>query len=151
MKKIIAASLAAILAIVALVVNAGPANAQPTGSIDIVVGDEGQLIAKGAAVTVPIEVTCSFSGDFLFATAFASLRQVKGKTLITAEEALGLSSTDCDGTTHTFDLTFFGDAPFNSGVAVIDAGATVGFVDPTTGEQFIVSDSEGLKEIRLKN
>jgi hypothetical protein len=152
MRKIIAAFVAPVLVVVALVVGASTANAQPTGSIDIVLGEDGQLIGKGAVATVPMEVTCSIlSGNFLFADTFASLRQVKGKTLVAAQGGVTLSSADCDGTPHTVNLTFFADAPWSPGVAVVNASITLGIVDPDTGEQSFVSDSQGLTEIRLKN
>ena len=90
-------------------------------------------------------------GDYQFNNSDGTLRQVKGKTLILGQGSLNLSSTDCNGTPHTFDFTFFGDAPFNSGVAVVGVSIVLFFVDPITLEQANASGSAGVKEIRLKN
>ena len=73
MKRIIAALVAPILAVTGLVVGASTATAQPTVSIDLVIGDQGTLIGRGAVVTVPGEITCSFSGNFQFADGLAGL------------------------------------------------------------------------------
>jgi hypothetical protein len=153
MRKIIAALVAPFLVVVALVVGASTAHAQPTGSIDIALGDEGELIGKGAVVIVPAEVTCTFTGNFLFGEFQVGLRQAQGgHRLVSAMGGGGISASDCDGTPHTVDLTFFpSDAPFRPGVAVISGSATIGFSDPDTGEQGFASDSEPVKEIRLKN
>ena len=153
MKKAIAAFVAAVLAVVALVVGASTASAQPTGSIDIVLGDEGQLIGKGAVATLPLEVTCTFSGDFLFSEGMASLRQAQGgHRLVTAQAGVALTSSDCDGTPHIVDLTFFPqEAPLKPGVAVAGLTVVICFADPITGESACASDSEAVKQVRLKN
>ncbi|MGH9249398.1 MAG: hypothetical protein ACRD0W_07785 [Acidimicrobiales bacterium] len=153
MRKIIAAFVSPVLVVVALVVGASTAHAQPTGSIDIVLGDEGQLIGKGAVATLPLEVTCTFSGDFVFSEGMASLRQAQGgHRLVTASAGVVLQSSDCDGTPHFVDLAFFpAEAPLKPGVAVVGLTAVVCFADPATGESACVSDSEALIEVRLKN
>jgi hypothetical protein len=150
MRKTIAAFVASILAVVALVVGASTANAQPTGSINIVFGDEGHLLGKGVVVTLPAEITCTISGDFQFGDGFAGLRQAQGRTIVSAMGGASLSSTDCDGTPHFVNFTFFPtDAPFKPGLAVVSGSVSVCFVDPTTGESACASDSEEPKEIRL--
>jgi type 1 fimbria pilin len=150
MKRIIAAIVAAILAVIGLVVGASTATAQPTVSIDLVIGDEGTLIGRGAVATVPVEITCSFSGgDFQFADGLAGLRQVQGRTIVGAQGGVSLSAEDCDGTTHVAEYTFFPDAPFRPGIAVISGSVTLCVVDPATGQQTCTSDAEGPKEIRL--
>ena len=153
MKKTIAAFVAPVLVVVALLVGASTAHAQPTGSLDVALGDEGELIGKGAVVIVPAEVTCTFTGNFQFGEFQVGLRQAQGgHRLVTAMGGGSISASDCDGTTHTVDLTFFpSDAPFRPGVAVISGSANIFFVDPDTNEQGIASDSETAKEIRLKN
>jgi hypothetical protein len=154
MKKTIAASFAAILAVVTLVVGASTANAQPTGSIDIALGDQGELIGKGAVVVVPSQLTCSFEGNLQFGEFQVALRQATqgGKVLTSAMGGGVISASDCDGATHTVDLYFFpSEVPFRSGVAVIGGSASIFFVDPDTNEQGVATDSETVKEIRLKN
>jgi hypothetical protein len=152
MKRTIAALVSLILALTGLVVGAGTATAQPTVSIDLVVGDQGNLIGKGAVATVPVEVTCAFSGNFLFSEGFAILRQAQGHRLVTADGGIGLSAQDCDGTPSSFEFTFFpSEAPFKSGVAVIFATISLCASDPDTGQQACTGDTEEPKEIRLKN
>jgi hypothetical protein len=152
MKKTIAAFVAPVLVVVFLVVGAGTANAQITGSVDIVLGDEGRLIGKGAAATVPLEVTCSSTGDFGFSESNASLRQAQGgHRLVTANGGVSLFASDCDGATHTIDITFFPvEAPLKPGVALVGVTVVVCFVDPDGGF-FCTSDSQAVTEIRLKN
>jgi hypothetical protein len=150
MKKAIATLVASILAVVALVVGASTANAQLTGSINIVFGDEGHLIGKGVVATLPAEITCTVPGDFEFGEGFAELRQAQGRRIVIATGFASLSSTDCDGTPHFVDFTFFPtDAPFKPGLAVVSGSAFVCFFDPTTGQSACVNDPEGPKEIRL--
>ena len=152
MKRIIAALVAPILAVTGLVVGASTATAQPTVSIDLVIGDRGTLIGRGAVVTVPGEITCSFSGNFQFADGLAGLTQVQGRTIMGAQGGVSLSAEDCDGTPHGFEYTFFAsEAPFRPGVAVISGSINLCAVDPDTGQQVCTSDADGPKEIRFKN
>ena len=151
MRKTIAA-FAPVVAVIALVVSAGTANAQPTGSMDIVLGNQGHLIGKGVFATLPAEITCTFSGTFDFAQVQATLRQAKGKTLVTGEAGTGVASLDCDGTPHSVELLFTAqNAPFGSGLAAVTADAVICFTDPTTGEFACASDGDGPKEVRLKH
>jgi len=155
MKKSIAAFFATILAVVTLVASASTANAQPpTGSIDIALGDQGQLIGKGAVVVVPAQLTCSFEGNFQFGEFQIALRQATqgGKVLTSAMGGAVISASECNGVTHAVDLVFFpSETPFRTGVAVIGGSASIFFVNPDTNEQGAAFDTETVKEIRLKN
>jgi hypothetical protein len=152
MKRIIGALVAPILAVTGLVLGASPAHAQPTVSIDLVIGDRGTLIGKGAVATVSGVITCSFTGDFQFADGLAGFRQVQGRRIVGAQGGVSLSAEDCDGTPHGFEYTFFAsDVPFRPGVAVISGLVNLCAVDPGTGEQACTSDADGPKEVRLKN
>ena len=87
---------------------------------DIEVGDEATVIAKGAGVIVPVEVTCEAG-----ATGFVSvqLTQARGRHVANGS---GFTEVDCEGTTQTVDVvvTAQGGA-FKRGPALAEAHLAV--------------------------
>lgn len=119
-------------AVVALALGGGLALAGPTlpavgdhspptfAPHDIEVGDEATLIAKGAGVTVPVEVTCEAG-----ATGFVDVQisQARGRHVA---NGFGFTEVACEGTTQTVEVlvTAHGGA-FKRGTALAEARLAV--------------------------
>jgi hypothetical protein len=107
----------------------------------------GRLVAKGAAVDVPVTYTCG-PGDLVFGYLFVELSQRTQQGRL----ASGYAFTEdivCDGTPHTVTVrvaanTYFGGVAFKSGVALATATLVVRLEGFTT-ERESVSE-----EIRLR-
>jgi hypothetical protein len=107
----------------------------------------GRLVAKGAAVDVPVTYTCG-PGDLVFGYLYVDLSQRTQQGRL----AQGFGFTDdivCDGTPHTVIVRvtpdpFFGGVAFKSGVALATATLVVRLEGFTTE---VESVSE---EIRLR-
>ena len=135
----------------ALVVGAGLAVAAPAMPavgqfspptvISVEVGDEAKLVAKGAAVLVPVEVTCPAG------TAFGSL-SVQVTQRVGSRIASGFGGTSnfaCTGTTQVVHvLVTAQDAAFKKGPAVAQASL---FVCGDFGCQS-VTDTETIRIVR---
>jgi hypothetical protein len=107
----------------------------------------GRLVAKGAAVDVPVTYTCG-PGDLVFGYLYVDLSQRTQQGRL----AQGFGFTDdivCDGTPHTVIVRvtpdpFFGGVAFKSGVAL----ATVTLVVRLEG--FTTEVESVSEEIRLR-
>jgi hypothetical protein len=108
----------------------------------------GELVAKGAAVNVPVTYTCG-PGEIQYGYIYVELSQRTQQGRL----AQGFGFTRdivCDGTPHTVIVrvtpdAFFGGVAFKSGVALADATLVVRLEGFTTE---VESVSE---EIRLRN
>ena len=114
----LAAPLAGAAALVAVL--AGPSTAD--GAMTI--GGTASLVAKGAGVLVPVEVTCGATGPSpMPSTVFVQLRQRSGNRLA---EGNGSAPLQCDGTAHTVEALVNAEgAPFKPGVALASASGFV--------------------------
>ena len=107
----------------------------------------GRLVAKGAAVDVPVTYTCG-PGDLDFGYLFVNLSQRTQQGRL----AQGFGFTDdivCDGTPHTVIVRvtpdpYFGGVAFKSGVALATATLVVRLEGFTTEEESVS------EEIRLR-
>jgi hypothetical protein len=124
-----------------------PAVGQDSPPHPVVDIDTGRLVAKGAAVDVPVTYTCG-PGDLVFGYLYVNLSQRTQQGRL----AQGSGYTDdivCDGTPHTVIVRvtpdpYFGGAAFKSGVALATATLVVRLEGFTTE---VESVSE---EIRLR-
>ncbi len=89
---------------------AAPASAAASLSI----GDTSQLLARGAAISVPVDASCD-AGDF--GSLFLTVRQVRRGSLINQGDG-GIPIT-CDGTTHTYTVSVSGSNAFRTGSAAV--------------------------------
>ena len=107
----------------------------------------GRLVAKGAAVDVPVTYTCG-PGDLDFGYLFVNLSQRTQQGRL----AQGFGFTDdivCDGTPHTVIVRvtpdpYSGSTAFKSGVALATATLVVRLEGFTTEEESVS------EEIRLR-
>jgi hypothetical protein len=84
------------------------------------VGDEGRVVAKGAAVIVPVEVACEAGEHGFFDVR---LTQARGRHVATG---FGFEEVDCTGTTQVVEvLVSANDGAFKKGVAVAEASLFV--------------------------
>lgn len=122
-----------------------PLGAQAQGEVTITVGTRGELLARGVAATVPMEITCGpMEVDPRFTDAHAELQQA-----VRHQIAHGFGFPEqpivCDGTPHPNTATVVADdsgPPFRKGDAVVEVFVRVGnetFCCPTgrTGFQII--------------
>jgi hypothetical protein len=82
-----------------------------------------RVLAKGAAVTVPVTYTCS--ADAANADMYLRFTQRVGKSVAWGES--WANSVPCDGTQQTIQITFrpSSDVPFKKGVGYAEAAFTV--------------------------
>ena len=121
-----------------------PLGAQAQGEVTITVGARGELLARGVAATVPVEITCG-PLDVDFTDAHAELQQAVRHQIA---HGFGFNPEQpivCDGTPHPSTFTVLADTsgpPFRKGDAVVEVFVRVGnetFCCPTgrTGFQLI--------------
>ncbi len=83
---------------------------------DIEVGDEATVIAKGAGVIVPVEVTCE-AGRTGF--VHVEITQARGRHVA---NGFGFTEVDCEGTTQTVNVVVTADGgAFKRGPALVRA------------------------------
>ena len=119
--KLAAAPLAGAAAMAAVL--AGPAAiANASGAMNL--GDTGQLVAKGAAVLVPIEVTCGqASSPPMSSSVIVAVHQRTGNHIT---EGSGSARLVCDGTAQTVEaLVTAEDTPFKPGTALVTANTFI--------------------------
>ncbi len=144
MRRLLIGPLAASAAIATLLVGSATA-ASATHTVEV--GDTGTLIAKGAAVIVPVTVTCdpSTAPPFPFpgpggSSVTVSVTQRSGNRIA---QGYGGTAVTCDGTPQTVNVRLTANqAPFKPGTAL--ATATMFQCDASGCHQ--ASDTE---EIRL--
>jgi hypothetical protein len=87
-------------------------------------GEEAELVAKGAAVVVPVEVTCDET--FFFPSVSVSVTQRHGNRIASGS---GYSSDFvCDGTTQIVSvLVTAQEVPFHNGIALATATGPCSF------------------------
>jgi len=138
------------VAVLMLAASAGPAAAQvppfppfppfPSPTVTSVeVGDEATLVARGAAVQVPIEVTCPAG-----TTAFVSVR-VTQRAGSRIASGFGNTSFVCTGGSQIVDVTVTAQGSgqaFKKGSAVAEASVFSGFFGSSA------SDSENIQIVR---
>jgi hypothetical protein len=85
--------------------------------------DTAALVAKGAAVTVRMDVACDPTGSFFPPTAFVTLTQRSANRIAEGEAVVPVT---CDGATHTVEalITAVG-VPFKVGTALVNARLSV--------------------------
>jgi hypothetical protein len=116
-----AAAVVAILlgGLLALFATSGPAVAFFSGGLflDVQVQSPAQLVARGAAVDVPLEVTCNASGTV---DVFVSVSQKAGSGVA---EGFGYTSVGCTGSGQqiTVRVRATGGKTFKQGTAVVTA------------------------------
>ena len=101
---------------------AGPAlpavgtHSHPSVAADIEVGDEATVIAKGAGVIVPVDVTCEAG-----ATGFVNVEITQSRGRHVAN-GFGFTEVACEGTTQTVEvLVTAQDGAFKRGSALVEA------------------------------
>lgn len=148
MRRLLIGPLAASAAIAMLIGSASVASATHT----VELGDTATLVAKGAAVLVPVEVTCS-AGElpppppFPFppfppfpSSVSVQLTQRSGNSIA---QGTGGTNVVCDGTTQTVNVQLIAQgAPFKNGTAL--ATASVFACDP------ICHTATDTEEIRIR-
>jgi hypothetical protein len=88
----------------------------PPRILQIEVGDEGRVVAKGAAVIVPVELACE-AGEHGFLDV--RLTQARGRHVATGST---FENVDCTGTTQVVEvLVSANDGAFKNGVALAEA------------------------------
>jgi hypothetical protein len=101
---------------------AGPAlpavgDSSPPGAfLEVEIGDSGTLIAKGAGVVIPVDVTCPAG-----TTGFlgVSITQTRGRFIASGG---GGEEVACTGETQTVSVTVFAQGgAFKRGTALVDA------------------------------
>jgi hypothetical protein len=116
-KAVVAAVTIAGATAAAMLVPASPAVALSSGGLvlDVVVQSPAHLLARGAAVAVPVEYTCSGTSN---ATLSVSLTERVGNGALASGEG-GVFSTVCTGEiqTITVDVTASGAKAFTKGSA----------------------------------
>jgi hypothetical protein len=75
-----------------------PAFASPTATVQV--GQPGTLVAKGAAVEVPIVYSCS--SDTTFASLSVTITQRVGSNEIATGTGVNTDLLTCDGSEHTY-------------------------------------------------
>jgi hypothetical protein len=129
-----------------LAVSAGPAAAlhlPPPNVISVEVGDEATLVARGAAVRVPVEVTCP-AGSTAFVSA--SVTQRAGSRIASG---FGDTSVVCTGGSQTVEVTVNAQGSgqaFKKGSAVAEASVFV--CDDDFFFCAFASDSENIQIVR---
>jgi hypothetical protein len=107
----------ALLSLLALLfITAGPANAQ-TGTI--AVGPTAKLVARGAAIDVPLTVSLTCEEGFDVGIVEITVVQARGQRLVGGS---GQETFTCNGTTQTVTVRIAaGSAPFHGGSALVTA------------------------------
>jgi hypothetical protein len=99
-----------------LFLTAGPANAQ-TGTI--AVGPTAKLVARGAAIDVPLTVSLTCEEGFDVGIVDVTVVQAQGQRLVTGS---GQETFTCNGTTQTVTVRAGAlNAPFHGGSALVTA------------------------------
>jgi hypothetical protein len=147
MRRKLVGSLAAVAASAALVMGSATV-ASATHAIEV--GDTGTLVARGAAVLVPVEVTCPVSTvpqppfPFPGSGLSVTVNQRSGNRIA---QGFGSANVACTGTEQTVQVQVTAQqAPFKNGTALVTATMTVCedfFINCHT-----VSDTE---EIRIRH
>jgi hypothetical protein len=117
---------------------------------------QGTLIGN-VVVTVPIELTCTPQGDFgppdPYSMSFLTITQAVSKKAVARGSAY-LNSFACDGTAHTYQLTFGLDqsstVPFKKGEAVVAGNLQACGYNPNTFEYGCGNLAIGPHLIRLR-
>jgi hypothetical protein len=120
LKHLVRTTLVVALGLAVAVVPTLSAVAQPTLTIEV--GDTATLIAKGAAVSVPVTYSCSSdSSDSLFGTIGVRVTQRIGGKMV-AQGQGQTSDLICDGTLRIANIavTPSNNAAFKQGVAFVD-------------------------------
>ncbi|ROP33878.1 hypothetical protein [Couchioplanes caeruleus] len=130
------ATLVAAVAGIVLVTGApaGAAAAVPAAaSLAVQVATDGQLRARGAAVTMPIEVACSEGA----ATSWLSIEVIQRAHGGEVARAYGyMERLPCDGTMHTVELTATAQTlAFHAGEAYVTAVGSVCAADACVNVQ----------------
>ncbi len=110
---------------------AGPAYSSPTppppvgdssppgAFLEVEIGDSGTLIAKGAGVVIPVDVTCP-AGTTSFLGV--SITQTRGRFIASGGGGVEVA---CTGETQTVSVTVFAqNGAFKRGTALVDAHLT---------------------------
>jgi predicted aspartyl protease len=109
----------------------------PSRILHVEVGDEGRVVAKGAAVVVPVEVACE-AGEHAFLDVH--LTQARGRHVATG---FRFENVDCTGTTQVVEvLVSANEGAFKKGVALARASLFV-------CDGFGCDEVEDTEEIRL--
>jgi hypothetical protein len=126
---------------VGLVTSASPAASQVTTTIDI--GQRATLVAKGAAISVPVTVTCE-PGQRFWVDVFA--RQRHAQIIVVGSGSSSGTILACTGSPQTVNVLVFGDRPFHVGSAI----ATASLVLCTESECFTTpfSDQAEIRVVR---
>lgn len=110
----------------------------PPRILQIELGDEGKVVAKGAGAIVPVEVACE-PGEHGFVEV--QLTQARGRHATTG---FGFENVDCTGTTQVVEvLVSASDGAFKKGVALAEARLFV-------CDDFSCDVVEDVEEIRLR-
>jgi hypothetical protein len=142
MRRLVIGPLAASAATAALLIGSATV---ASASHTVEVGDTGTLVAKGAAVVVPVTVTCQpgttpfppfpFPGG---PSVSVTLTQRTGNRIA---QGFGGAPVVCDGTPQTVNVQLTASqAPFKHGPAAVTASLTQ--CDPLTFQCHTASDSE---------
>jgi hypothetical protein len=113
------------------------------------------LLAKGAAVQVPVVYSCVAASGITVESGFVSIRldQVVKKVVNRSFGSLPIAPV-CDGAQHTVILTVYSDngIPFRKGVALVSAHLSVFGRDPTGGEYggFVSADASSTTEVKIQ-
>lgn len=108
-------------------------------SIDF--ADSATLVARGAAVLVPVDVTCDGTSS-MGTSVMVALKERTGNRVV---DGSGSTTMTCDGSAHTVGvLVRAEDAPFKPGTALATAST---FACDFTGCQSVAQTAE----IRIRN
>jgi hypothetical protein len=128
----------AMLALGGLAIPASAAQAQEILSFEV---GTGTLLAGGAAVTVPVTVSCVSDADGPASGTFSvDLIQRRGQTLVRGGSG---ASFTCTGAPQTISLFVVGDRPFKSGEAVFNA-----FIQVCDSFACVFQPEQGLIQLR---
>jgi hypothetical protein len=129
--------------VVVLFVTAGSASAA-TGTIQV---GSATLVARGAAVDVPVTVSLTCDEGFTSGIVQLFLSQAQGRTLATGE---GSTQVSCTGETQTVTIRVFASsAPFHGGSAIANATLLQCLVDPDFGLVCSFTDIRTSQVIRI--
>jgi hypothetical protein len=140
--------------------SAGAATTGGPGSaytLTAAVAEQGALIGSVVAL-VDVELSCAPNGDFgppepSQSFAFLSITQAVSKKAV-ARGSAGLGGFDCDGSPHTYQLTFSLDStsqvPFKKGTAVVSGQISACGYNPNTFEFGCGSVTVGPAEVRIR-
>jgi hypothetical protein len=137
-----------VLTCVSALVALTPLGAQAQGEVTITVGARGELLLRGVAATVPVEITCGpMEVDPRFTDTSAELQQAVRHRIAHGFGFFPEQPIVCDGTPHPNTFTVEADTsgpPFRKGDAVVEVVVQVG------NEEFCCpSGSSGFQIIKL--